>query len=119
MTAGAREPWPAPPAAGSSAGERYAWYAAVARWAPSKNNTQPWRFVIEDDTSLEVWSDPMRTLPHTDPHHREMVISCGAAVQLACVAARALGREPTVIPLPGSDTSLLARVCEDGPHDTT
>src|SRR5690349_17793132 len=53
-------PWPAPPDAGAEASERLAWYAAVARWAPSNHNTQPWRFVVRDGTAVEVWADPMR-----------------------------------------------------------
>jgi nitroreductase len=112
-------PWPAPPETGGSDSDRFAWYAAVARWAPSKHNTQPWRFVVRDGTALEIWADPMRMLPLTDPHRRELVISCGAAAELACVAARALGRLPHVTLLPDESGSLLARVTENGPHETS
>jgi nitroreductase len=110
--------WPDPPGRGSASADRLAWYAAVARWAPSKHNTQPWRFVVRDG-DLEVWADPMRVLPLTDPHHREMVISCGAAVELACVAARATGWEPNVTRLPEGSGSLLARISEAGAHQPT
>jgi len=111
-------PWPAPPGPADDPSERLAWYAAVARWAPSKHNTQPWRFVVRNGTAVEVWADPMRMLPLTDPHRRELVIACGAAVQLICVAALAVGREPTVTLLPDASGSLLARVTEAGPHET-
>src|SRR4051812_26346291 len=116
---GQRAPWPEPPVAGCDPSDRLAWYAAVARWAPSKHNTQPWRFVVRDGTALEVWADPMRMLPLTDPHRRELVVSCGAAVQLIVVAARALGHEPAVTLLPDASGSLLATVTEVGPHETT
>ena len=92
-------PWPTEPAGSADATTRMAWYAAVARWAPSKHNTQPWRFVLRGDT-LEVWADPIRLLTMTDPHRREVTISCGAAVETACVAARAHGHEPDVTPQP-------------------
>ena len=116
---GQRAPWPEPPVVGTDPSERFAWYAAVARWAPSKHNTQPWRFVVRDGSALEVWADPMRMLPRTDPHRRELVVSCGAAVQLACVAARALGYEPHVTLLPDGSGGLLGTVTETGRHEPT
>src|SRR5689334_5194591 len=75
-------PWPPMPDAVRGPQARMAWYAAVARWAPSKHNTQPWQFVVRDD-ALELYLDPDRALPATDPQRREMVISCGAAAQHA------------------------------------
>ncbi len=108
--------WPVEPASGSKAATRMAWYAAVARMAPSKHNTQPWRFVIQG-SSLEVWTDSRRMLPETDPHHREMIISCGAAVHLACVSARALGHRPAVTMLPDGAGGCLARLVEAGPWE--
>lgn len=110
--------WPEPPARADDVAGRLGWYAAVARWAPSKHNTQPWRFVVRDQ-ALDVWADPMRMLPATDPHRRELVISCGAAVQLTATAARAIGRRAAVRLLPEGDGPLLARVTEDGPWSTT
>ena len=114
-----RAPWPAQPVVGTGhSSDRFAWYAAVARWAPSKHNTQPWRFVVRNGSALEIYADPMRMLPQTDPHRRELVLSCGAAVELACVAARAVGYEPAVSLLPEGSGGLLARVTEAGRHQT-
>jgi hypothetical protein len=90
---------------------RMAWYAAVARWAPSKHNTQPWRFVIRDE-SLELYPDPSRALPATDPLGREMMISCGAAAQHATVAARAVGYEAALPLLPDGPDGPLTRLVE-------
>jgi hypothetical protein len=90
---------------------RMSWYAAVARWAPSKHNTQPWQFVIRDD-SLELYPDPGRALPATDPHGREMLISCGAAAQHLVVAARAMGFQAAVPLLPDGPDGPLTRLVE-------
>lgn len=70
--------------------DRLAWYADVARLAPSKHNAQPWRFVVRGGV-LEIWSDELRRLPVSDAAGRETTISCGAAAQTAAVAAAALG----------------------------
>lgn len=110
-------PWPAPPTDGSDLDARLRWYASVARWAPSKHNSQPWRFVVQDD-ALEVWADPSRLLPDTDPHGRELVVACGAAVQLACTAARAHGHRTRVQVLPDGRSGPLARIVEDGSWPT-
>ena len=63
---------------------------AAAVWAPSVHNTQPWRFVAHDDV-IELWDDPARGLPVLDPVGRARLISCGAALALAEVAAAGLG----------------------------
>lgn len=112
------KPWPAEPAGTAGLRARLSWYAAVARWAPSKHNAQPWTFVVRGD-ALEIWADVARPLTSTDPHQRERVISFGAAVQLACVAARALGRTPHVTVTPAADDRLVACVSEEGPWDTS
>ncbi|MCU1595133.1 MAG: hypothetical protein JWO12_2525 [Frankiales bacterium] len=111
-------PWPAPPGAESQPAERMGWYAAVARWAPSKHNTQPWRFVVRE-TSLELWADPRRMLPETDPHRREMIISCGVALHFVTVAASALGRQVSTAVLPEGSGGLLARLVEVGSRPVT
>lgn len=106
------------PAVGSDANSRMAWYAAVARWAPSKHNSQPWRFVVRDG-HLEFWADPMRILASTDPHRREMLISVGSAVHVAGVAARAAGHEITVSLFPDGGGGPAARIDEVGAHVPT
>ncbi|MDP9102359.1 MAG: hypothetical protein M3N21_09475 [Actinomycetota bacterium] len=111
-------PLSAEPLPGSDLADRLSWYASTARWAPSKHNTQPWRFVVRRDC-VEVWSDPMRILPATDPHRREMTISCGAAVHLACVAARGIGYRPIATALPDGPGGPLARLVEAGAWKTT
>jgi nitroreductase len=51
----------------------------LAGRAPSVHNMQPWHWVF-DGTRLHLYTDPDRLLPATDPHGRQQVISCGAAL---------------------------------------
>jgi hypothetical protein len=79
--------------------------------APSTHNTQPWRWRIVGDTSIELYADRTRQLAVADPDGRNLVISCGAALHHALEAARALGLAATVdLSAMGSDQDLLARV---------
>jgi nitroreductase len=79
--------------------------------APSTHNTQPWRWRIVGDTSVELYADRSRQLAVADPDGRNLMISCGAVLHHALEAARSLGLEPTVtLSAVGSDQDLLARV---------
>ena len=81
-----------------------------AALAPSVHNTQPWRFTIHNDI-VEVRADRSRSLDYLDPTGRQMLISCGAAVEFARLAARAMGRECVVEMLPDrNDPDLVARL---------
>jgi hypothetical protein len=81
----------------------------LARLAPSVHNTQPWTWRIGGGR-LELWADRDRSLPVSDPLGRNLVISCGATLQHAAVAAEALGAEPRIEYLPeGPDSDFLAR----------
>ena len=111
-------PWPVEPGPEATVRARLAWCAEVARWAPSKHNTQPWRFVVHAE-SLEVWADPSRRLETTDASGRELVISCGTAIEFATVAARAIGYELHADLFPDGDGHLVARLVERGPRPAT
>ena len=91
---------------------RFALHAAVL--APSVHNTQPWRFHIyeTDDPYLELLMDPGRELPALDPSHRQLIMSCGAALAGYEIGLRSLGLEPIVelIPKDATDPACLARV---------
>ena len=83
--------------------------------APSSHNTQPWRFRVAGG-ALEVRADRSRALLVVDPHHRALIISCGAAVEYAVVAARHFGCDARVESLPDpADPDLLARIRLAGP----
>jgi hypothetical protein len=97
---------------GRSAPDRDTLHAAldVACRAPSLHNAQPWRW-RRADGALELHADPSRMLPATDPAGRQMVISCGAALQHAVVAFAALGWQAVAHRLPSSaDPDHLAHV---------
>ena len=71
----------------------------IATRAPSVHNTQPWRWV-GGPHSLELYADRTRQLSAGDPGGRNLVISCGAALHHAQVAADALGWASAVRLLP-------------------
>jgi nitroreductase len=78
--------------------------------APSSHNTQPWRFRVRD-TGIELLADRTRALPINDPDHRELTISCGAALLNLRVAALAAGAACDTHLLPdAAEPDLLARV---------
>jgi len=83
---------------------------AEAVWAPSVNNTQPWRFVVGPD-QIGLYADVGRRLQVADPVGREMMISCGAALFTARLALRSLGYVPEARVLPEPDNpTLVARL---------
>lgn len=86
------------------------WLVQHAVKAPSPRNSQPWRFRITGDT-IELLADRSRALSVVDPNHRELIISCGAALDHLRVAAREAGYEAVVDHRPGGgELDLLARI---------
>jgi hypothetical protein len=78
--------------------------------APSVHNTQPWLWRLRHD-GFDLHADQRCRLPVTDPDGSELLISCGAALHHAGVAARASGWSATVERLPDeAEPDLLARV---------
>jgi hypothetical protein len=105
------------------------------RRAPSNRNTQPWRLHYEPDRISIHWV-PERTLPHTDPHQRDLFLSLGAFLetclivaadaglavrpsihvdQADCRAARLLPAD-TPYPTPFTTSTVEARRTSRGPH---
>ncbi|MGH4026405.1 MAG: Acg family FMN-binding oxidoreductase [Pseudonocardiaceae bacterium] len=76
-------------------------YTAVeqALRAPSVHNTQPWRWRIRPD-AVELHADWHRHLRATDPDHRDLILSCGAALHHLTVALTAQGLAGKVDRLP-------------------
>lgn len=54
--------------------------------APSTHNTQPWQFVVKDNT-LTISANPELTLPEADPRGRYLHISLGCCVTNIITAA--------------------------------
>ncbi len=99
-----------------SAGDLLGRAVAFAVLAPSSHNTQPWLFDLRWN-GLEIILDRARVLPVADPAAREMVMSCGAALQNIRIALRYLGFAANVKILPhASVPDVLARVELGGPR---
>lgn len=87
--------------------------------APSSHNSQPWLWQIEGD-EVTLRADFKRAMPNLDPNHRELIMSCGAALQHLCLAIRAFGYAALVHTLPDrSQPDLLARVRLSAPRPAT
>lgn len=63
--------------------------------APSILNTQPWRWVLVNDTA-ELWIERDRQLTHLDPDGRLLILSCGVALDHAVTALHAGGHAGVV-----------------------
>ena len=92
------------------ASELLAKLVVSAALAPSSHNTQPWRFNIHS-SDLELFADRSRRLQLADPFGRELIMSCGAALQNIRLALRHYGYAGEVELFPdGIRGDLLARV---------
>ncbi|HET9896244.1 MAG TPA: nitroreductase family protein [Streptosporangiaceae bacterium] len=92
--------------------------AAVA--APSMHNTQPWRLRLADSWTIELYLDPARTLPVSDPQGRGALIACGAALLnlRMTAAAHGLRTRLTLSPDPAQPL-LIARAEMSAGHAVT
>jgi nitroreductase len=75
---------------------------ALASRAPSVHNTQPWRWLVGEE-SVHLYADLDRQLPNTDPDGRDLILSCGAALNHCAVAFAAVGWQTKVTRLPNPD----------------
>lgn len=87
--------------------------------APSSHNTQPWLFEIEGNEVL-LRADSARAMTALDPDGRELMMSCGAALQHLILAIHAFGYAAIVQVLHDpTQPDLLARVRLSTPRETT
>ena len=90
--------------------EKLRFLLSFAILAPSSHNSQPWRFRLCGDC-VELNADRSRSLPVVDPQDRELVISCGVALQHLQVALRRFGYTGKVEVFPDpTNRDLLARI---------
>jgi nitroreductase len=84
--------------------------AALAGYAPSIHNSQPWRWRVSDGV-LNLFAVPSRQLAVTDPEGRLALLSCGVALHHARTALAAEGRQVEVTLLPDpADPAWLAQL---------
>ncbi|MEZ0341273.1 nitroreductase family protein [Mycobacterium sp. pV006] len=81
---------------------------ALAGRAPSVHNSQPWQWRVGEQ-SLHLYANPDLLLPHTDPDGRDLMLSCGAALNHCVVALAALGWQAKIRRFPDpADANHLA-----------
>jgi hypothetical protein len=74
--------------------------------APSAHNTQPWRIELGSDVEAQLFFDPKRMLPETDPPGRQVHISHGTLIEMTAIAATSLGYRTEVELLPDGEMSI-------------
>jgi nitroreductase len=74
--------------------------------APSLHNSQPWRWVL-DDNAVQLFEDKDRVLYATDHSGREALLGCGAALDHFRVAMAAAGWIANVDRFPNPNNPLL------------
>jgi hypothetical protein len=112
------------PGAGETDPRRFALAHAIL--APNPHNRQPWLIDLAGDNELVFFADLERLLPATDPLDRQIVLGCGAFLELFDLAARANGHRTEIAlwpegePQPRLDQRPIARIrliAEDAQKD--
>ncbi len=73
---------------------------AHALLAPNPHNRQPWIADLRESGRIHLVCDGERLLPETDPFGRQILIGCGAFVELAVIAAAERGHAVDVALFP-------------------
>jgi molybdopterin/thiamine biosynthesis adenylyltransferase len=114
--AAASPPTPASlPAPTADTPEVMRFVVACAGTAPSGGNMQPWRFEAEGDV-VRGWVDPERS-SLLDFQGRASLLALGAALEAACVGARALGLRAQPRVLDGDGPVWELGLAGPGPRD--
>lgn len=81
---------------------------AHALLAPNPHNRQPWLADLSVPERITLICDGERLLPETDPFGRQILVGCGAFVELAVIAASQRGRAVSVTAFPDGAPSPTA-----------
>jgi hypothetical protein len=97
---------------------------AHALLAPNPHNRQPWLADLRRNDEITLVCDKDRLLPETDPFGRQILIGCGAFIELAVIAAAERGfrvrvdafpqGEPAANELPGGAVVAKLFLTADG-----
>lgn len=71
---------------------------SYALLAPNPHNRQPWLVRLEGDHALTLYVDLDRRLPATDPFDRQIILGCGAFLELLSIAAAQDGYGCEIVP---------------------
>ncbi|CAN5460817.1 nitroreductase family protein [soil metagenome] len=82
---------------------------SLANRAPSIHNSQPWLWRVGPH-SVHLHVDRSLRLEHADPDSRNLIVSCGAALNHCAIALTALGWQPKIhrFPNPADDSHLAS-----------
>lgn len=100
VPAAAVEAWTAAPPADA---DPRRFMLAHALLAPNPHNRQPWLADLRRPGEITLVCDGERLLPETDPFGRQILIGCGAFVELAVIAAAERGFRVDVQPFPDGE----------------
>jgi hypothetical protein len=82
------------------------WMLAHGLLAPNPHNRQPWIADLRKDGEITLICDGDRLLPETDPFGRQILIGCGAFIELAIIAAAEKGFAVKVELFPNGEPAL-------------
>lgn len=96
----ATAPWLAPGATETDPRLRALSWALLA---PNPHNLQGWIADVREPGMIHLSVDMRRLLPASDPPNRQVLIGCGAFLELLCQAAAQIGQRADVTLLPDGD----------------
>jgi hypothetical protein len=82
------------------------WMLAHALLAPNPHNRQPWIADLKREGEITLICDGERLLPETDPFGRQILVGCGAFIELAVLAAAERGYSVIVDVFPAGEPAL-------------
>ena len=85
-------------------------FLSYALLAPNPHNRQPWLVQLEGDDALTLYVDLERRLPATDPLDRQIVLGCGAFLELLRLAAAEEGYDAHITPFPEGAPDMAGRL---------
>lgn len=110
--AAAVEAWSGPPAAETEPRRRALAYALTA---PNPHNRQPWIADLREPGAITLHCDRERLLPHTDPFGRQILIGCGAFLELLVMALAEQSWQAEVALWPAGELGPELRTWDDRP----